>query len=71
MKFSAFHHFAMMFKLIKQDVYGCEVSFEVEMSLHLKLLMYVNATFEISSNLTVKNIQFKFRHIKIFWITGE
>ena len=27
----------MMFKHIKLDIYGCEVSFEVELSLYLKL----------------------------------
>ena len=33
MKFSTFQHFAMMFK---HDIYGCEVSFAVELPLYLK-----------------------------------
>ena len=37
MKFSTFEHFAMMFNHIKRDIYGCEVSFEVKLSLYLKL----------------------------------
>ena len=37
MKFSTFYYFAMMFKHITHDIYGCEVSFEVELALYLKL----------------------------------
>ena len=37
LKFSTFYHFAMMFKHIKHDIYGCEVSFEVELLLYFKL----------------------------------